>query len=332
VIEEKTKCRPQRKRIPVVAKYLAGSSLGIRGTLKQPQVSPSQPSFNIPTTLTLDDVAPVALPKCPHGIRLTKDEYIFERSYKRTFHKRMNGKRIPIEIRGTYFMPKSFECFDCHPVCIHGMDLNSEERKSRKRFSFNCPACNTDVKDPDQIEEFLKKQKLSVGDGMALTEGEIITSYGLPVTKAGQNHMTGGGSKDMEDRDTKSTNRGDMQARAKRPKGWDSGTYVDEQNSVNELNEPVSSVPSKTIKKAESIRSADTRSTIEGQLADPENETTGAKKLLKLEVVREDGRDDLTVPECDKSSGKLQSGDKRIFKDILKDFKKNEIPVGTKED
>ncbi len=36
---------------------------------------------------------------------------------------------------------------------------------------------------------------------MTLTEGEIVTSYGLPMIKAGQYFAQGGGSKEIEDID-----------------------------------------------------------------------------------------------------------------------------------
>src|SRR5947207_6161645 len=103
--------RMQRKRIPVT--LMAGSSF-IRSLQKPPQVPPKQSTGVIPIQsqtvstflgldrvaknnpvtefhrlfgsepppqekiLTIDDVAPVALPFCPHGVRLTKDEYILE--------------------------------------------------------------------------------------------------------------------------------------------------------------------------------------------------------------------------------------------------------------
>jgi hypothetical protein len=209
---KQNKCARSRKRIPFV--HLAGSLLPPRCVDALPNEEPPAPQDSpphVPLTLdvkklleswrqqsphnlkTLDDVAPVALPKCRHGIRLTADEFRFEAQYKNKFHKRMDGK--------SYFIPKSFECVDCHPVCIHGKELNAAERDSRKRFSFDCPACNSEVKDPEKIEEFLKKQNLGIHYGMALTEGEVVTSYGLRISKAGKNFAQGGNLKEMEEQD-----------------------------------------------------------------------------------------------------------------------------------
>ncbi len=216
--------RTQRKRIPVT--LMAGSSF-TRSFQRPPQLPPVQSARVIPITpqtvatflgldrvaknnpvtefhglfgskppapekiLTLDDVAPVAMPKCPHGVRLTKDEYIFECSYKRTFHMLINGK--------SYFVkPKSFECIKCHPVCIHGMELTIDEVGSGKRFSGKCPECVGKVTSRNNLEAYISKQKLTESWGMSMTEGELVTSYGLRITKAGKNLVRIGGSRAME--------------------------------------------------------------------------------------------------------------------------------------
>jgi hypothetical protein len=222
--------RMQRKRVPVT--LMAGSSF-TRSLQKPPQIPPEPNKRTVPIPpqtvsnflgldrtakknpiaefhklfgseslsqeklLTIDDVAPVAMPKCPHGVRLTKDEYIFELSYKgRPFHKRINGKR--------YFLyPKSFECIECLPVCIHGMELTAKERDSRKRFSNRCPECTGEIKSARNLKTFLSKQHLTESWGMSLTEGEVVTSYGLRITKAGKNYVVAGGSKVMEFEDAK---------------------------------------------------------------------------------------------------------------------------------
>jgi len=219
VIEEKRR-RPQRKRIPFV--YSAGSPLPPRSLDALPGEMPptsEQPVQPLPLSvdtkklleswrqtaservLTLDDVAPVALPKCKHGVRLTKDEYIFERSYKNKYHLRMNGKSVPAELRGSYFMPKSFECIQCLPVCIHGLELTAKELNSGKRFSHKCIECVGKFTNAAHLATYLAKQKLSMDRGKALTEGEVVTSYGLPMIKAGQYFAQGGGSKEIEDID-----------------------------------------------------------------------------------------------------------------------------------
>jgi len=220
----------QRKRNPVTV--MAGSSF-TRTLQKQPQAPPKQDVKAIPIPLqtasnflgldrvtknnpvtefhglfgskppapekilTIDDVAPVALPKCPHGMRLTKDEYVFELSYHgKPFHKRMNGKK--------YFLyPKSFECIECHPVCIHGMELTAKERDLRKRFSNRCPECTGEIKSARNLKTFLSKQHLTESWGMSLPEGGFVTSYGVPITKAGKNYVVAGGSKAMEFEDAK---------------------------------------------------------------------------------------------------------------------------------
>jgi len=145
--------------------------------------------------LTIDDVAPVAMPKCPHGVWLRKVEYIFELSYKgRPYCRRINGK--------TYFTdPKSFECIKCHPVCIHGMELIPKELESCKRFSGKCPECTGKIRSAKNLEAYLSKQKLTEAWGMSLTEGELVTSYGLRITKAGKNLVRIGGSRAMEHAD-----------------------------------------------------------------------------------------------------------------------------------
>ena len=279
--------------------FLAGSTLLRRGEQKAPQQVPQLP-FNIgsteevrdlleswrgprkPTnpkadaakvlgldltaekTLTLDDVAPVAMPLCPHKIRLTKDELVFESLYKRKFRLRISGK--------TFFIPKSFECIHCHPVCIHGLPLTKKELDSGKRFSAECPACIQKVKDPAKLETFLKQQNLSAASGMSLTEGEFTTSYGLRITKAGKNFAQGGGSKEIEETDAnyiEIVDDGEGVVAIRTPSGPSRDGYGPDDaadvdgETVDETGDPISFLPSETVKAFENARADATKEVLD---------------------------------------------------------------------
>jgi len=206
--------------------------------------------------LTIDDVAPVAMPLCPHGIRLTKDEYIFETSYKgKPFQKRMFGV--------SYFLyPKSFECIDCHPVCVHGLSLTPEEIKSRARFSQDCPDCTGKFTNAAYLAVYLAKQKLTEGHGMSLTQGEFVTSYGLRITKAGANFAQAGGSREVDKVDTSGLANSTSQI-GHGPTG-EYGEDADyDGDKVDEDGDPISYFPSETQRAFESARAESTKDALD---------------------------------------------------------------------
>jgi hypothetical protein len=305
-----TQPRRSRKRTPVL---LTGSSIS-RGTIPAPQQKPANSGkfdgpvtelqavkidksftdhrakfhelFNTPAPppekeLTIDDVAPVALPKCPHGRRLTKGEWIFECAYKRKFH----TPKSP---------PKSFECILCHPVCIHGLELTQKEITTSKRFSGTCPVCADKIVSPKRLEEFLSKQKLSLGYGMSFIEDELVTSYGLAITKAGKMYSRIGGTVEMERQDAKN------EVFDPGTPGHGSDTYEDEQDYVNDLNEPISA-KSSFIAKSEHIRSAEITDTVKASLIDHKTEIKESPALAKPENEAETPVETV-IPDCEPPS------------------------------
>ena len=144
---------------------------------------------------TIDDEFPVGMPFCPHKVRLNKNEYIFETSYKgRPYCRKMNGRIV-------FASPKSFECIRCHPVCVHGLELTKAEIKTGVRYSAKCPGCTKKITDRRVLEQFFSTQRLALGEGMSLLEGAFQTSYGLWITKPGKRFQVSGGSKKMEQLD-----------------------------------------------------------------------------------------------------------------------------------
>lgn len=284
-----------RRRLPFV--FLAGSPLGPRVVDGMPNevlhAAPQNPMLRVPVqidqkalldswrqetstnerltaasvlgldlesekVLTLDDVVPVARLKCPHGIWLTMDEMRLRATYKRKYHTFKSR-------------PKSFECIDCHPVCIHGISLTAAEKISGKRFSMNCFECNTTIQDPAKIEIYLAKQKLSPHHGMALHEGEVVTSYGLRITKSGQNYVQGGGSKDIEQTDAQHVDvvdTGDetiaVQSGGPDRDGYGPDSAEDHDGeTVDELGDPISYAPSETVGHFERARTEATEDFVE---------------------------------------------------------------------
>jgi hypothetical protein len=283
--------RPQRRNIPFkrLALSLAGDrTLGVKGKPQAPPILPLIP-INLPRTLivtpkratdprrdfhklfgetnvpeekvlTLDDVAPVKVRQCPHGVRLTRSEYEFEASYRgRPYCRKMNGRII-------FMYPKSFECIQCHPVCIHGLELTEEEVKTGKRFSAACPGCTNTVTNPAAIAKFLTKNGAGQYDGMSLIEGRFVTSYGLVITKAGKNFAQGGGSKEMERTDAENVEIQDTIAEGviavRTPGGRDTSGYGPDTEIDDEVGhwgsdstgDPISFVPSQTVHAFESVR------------------------------------------------------------------------------
>lgn len=243
--------RPQRKKSPV--SWMAGSSF-TRSIQKPPQAPPEDSRPQTPESLVANrmlsyrlESARPSLPiwNCVHEIRITPDELRFEALWKRRFH---TPKEPPI----------SFECIRCYPVCIHGLLLTKNEINSGTRFSAKCPVCVNKITDPAKLEEYLKKQKLTENWGMSLTEGELITSYGLRITKSGANLMFMGGGKEVEGIDADSFSLGPVKPTGAGPEGTE-----DESITVDALGDPLGSELSEFIKSAESIRTNDTRDTLD---------------------------------------------------------------------
>jgi hypothetical protein len=229
---------------------------------------------------TIDDVAPVAFPFCPHEVRLTKDEYLFETSYKsRPYCRKMDG-------RVRFTNPKSFECLRCHPVCKHGRKLNETEIETGVRYSANCPGCVGKITNIAALEQFLKNQRLTHGEGMSLREGQFQTSYGLWISKSGKRYQVSGGSDKMEKLDAAHVEitddgpegngreggvaavfTGDQRDR----EGWGPDTILDDDFkswAVDAEGDPLSTVASETVKAFEDARAESTRE----ELAPPKYE------------------------------------------------------------
>jgi hypothetical protein len=285
---EMTMVLPRRKKIPF--KYLAGSCSGPRniGEIAEPQqssaptnITPSSIGLTFPVSrlaptnpvsdfhelfgdkstpeekvLTIDDVCPVALPFCPHGIRLTKDECIFEAAYKgRPYCRRINGKSF-------FTDPKSFECFDCNPCCIHGTSLSPVRDKecfeNHQRFSKKCPECDPTITDPALIHAHLYRQRLGTNADKGLIEGYLKTSFGQIITKGGKWFSQGGGSKEIEEKDA--VVQGEIPTNIRHGSA-DSDTSDDLNDwPVDDLGEPAWTGLTDLTKLAEGLRIGETRS------------------------------------------------------------------------
>jgi hypothetical protein len=310
--------RVQRKRNPV---NLTGSSF-TRSLPKAPQIPPANPNtvaaalnpvvFSVPFTpatnpttefhklfgednptpqkeLTLDDVAPVAMPKCGHGVRITTDEYSFQKLYKRKFHLRIYGETI--------FLPKSFECIQCFPVCIHGLELSPKEIDSGKRFSGKCPACVGKITSAKNLESYLKKQKLTESWGMSLTDGEFVTSYGLRITKSALNLVRVGGSKEVEQTDADyvsvvedGVNDEVVAVQNKTPERLGYGpsdNYDFDGVKTDDLGDPLMFTPSETIKAFETARTQETKEALDNP-DKIEHDTRDVLSTIETPAVPED--------------------------------------------
>ena len=222
-MEEKTERRPQRKRIPVVAKYLAGSPLGIRGTLKRPQVPPKAEKPK--------PEPKIELPRCPHGLLLTREEFEFQSQHPLVDEA---GQPIPLT---------SSICTQCFPYCKHAeKELTPQEIASGKRYSATCLECNPGVsRNPKVYASWLKEHGLSVGRGMSIAKLVINNPDGTAhIIGSGANLCTGGGSNDMERTDASSIGRSDVPAQGSNWQQSSSDTYCDEQVRVEpEIDEQV---------------------------------------------------------------------------------------------
>ncbi len=296
--------RQQRRRIPVILrpepKFLAGSCLS-RGVPKSPQ---GPPKAKKPRRRK------IALPSCPHLRTLSDEEFAYQSNAK------ASGRDV-----GFWFVT---ECPRCFPDCMHEYkELTREEIASGRRWSARCPGCNgSAITDKAAWSTFLKFWGLSEYRAMSPAKCTVKLKNGKTIIFGQQkNYCTGGGSRDMEHSDARSNAaRSDLPAQGSNWQQRSTDTYMDEQIRSNELNEPVSPVPSTFVAKAEHIKSASITEFIKGQLADPVEEIRTAPDEARPENPLENVMPD--VPEVDKESEgmnqlRLSRKDKQLFKEIL---------------
>jgi hypothetical protein len=295
----------RRKRIPVI---MAGSALR-RGLYKPPQAPPKSPKPK-----------KVKLPKCQHGCILTLEEFLYQTQAKD------EGRDA-----GFWFVT---ECPGCFPDCIHEYkELTPGEIASGKRWSAQCPGCNGPAfAEKETWDAFLKFWGQSAYRAMSPAKYTLELKNGKTMIIGQQkNYCTGGGSKDMEQTDANSKSRGDLQAKSKAPKGSGTETYADEQNKVNELNEPVSPVPSTFVEKAEHIKSSEITSAIKGSLVDPNEEVKEAPKEARPENPLETVKPDMPGAEAETELKGMKKLKLTRKENILLNEIRTDIAVGGQE-
>jgi hypothetical protein len=298
----KTERSAPRKRLKI---QMAGSVFS-RGTRKLPQTAPKN-----------EVIAPVApiielLPSCPHGKQLTSKEY----------QSQVPDGQIPlVQLDNGSIIQRSlhsWDCLWCHPYCIHGQELTDEDITLGVKQCSKCKVCfpplfSTSIAAWD---ESLSKAGFSKYRGMSMVEEvRTLTDGSVKISGYSKNLCTGGGSKSMEDADTKAEFGGESGI------GHGSGTDHDESNWVDDLNEPVSS-KSDFIAKCESIKSETISNHIADQLIDAETETEHHKKELVPELKPEateveQEQDGIGYNEfLGMKQIKLSKTDKKAFEDI----------------
>jgi hypothetical protein len=295
----------QRKRLPVT---LAGSALiGARGFHKAPPVTPKAKPQKPVVEL---------LPSCPHGGQLTSKEYQSQVP---------NGQIQLVQLDNGSIVQRplhSWACLRCHPYCIHEQDLTEEDITLGVKQSSTCVICFPPrfSTNPAAWNETLSKMGYGVGRGMSMVEEvKTLADGSVKISGYSKNLCTGGGSKQMEDADTKAEFGGESGI------GHRGEADSDEQNRVNELNEPVST-KSDFIAKCESIKRETISNHIADQLIDAETETNGLTKELKPESKPESPEPEIKREESHYNdirgmkALKISKEDKKLFREIKEDI------------
>ena len=123
----------------------------------------------------------------------------------------------------------------------------------------------------DRLDEFLTRQKLGRGWGLSPVEGEVITSYGLRITKTAKNLVFWGGGKDLEILDSETVEvvdgkkEGVIAVRTptgRSKKGFGPETEGDDKFSswgVDDLGDPTTFAATETVKIFEHARAKETQ-------------------------------------------------------------------------
>jgi hypothetical protein len=159
----------RRKRLPVT---LAGSALpGARGFHKAPAATPKAKPQKL-------------IQVCPHGYEAQETDW---------------------HPQGRFYRARS--CFKCFaPLCLHGQYLTDEDKALGVKQSSECKVCFPPrfSTNPAAWNETLSKMGYGVGRGMSMVEEvKTLADGSVKISGYSKNLCTGGGSKQMEDADTK---------------------------------------------------------------------------------------------------------------------------------
>jgi len=153
---------------------------------------------------------PVAMPKCPHGVRLTKAEYIFAVFVQRTpvlYADQMGNLTSPIRSR--------LSAFQCNRPVFIGCPLsNKKDAKSleqKERVSQNCPECNPQVTNPHLLNAMLQRKGLSVNASRALLKNVSLRVSAKSFAKPTDTFLSAADSHQIEALDTKEQFGSDLQ-------------------------------------------------------------------------------------------------------------------------